>query len=140
MTVKVPTFCGWNVEASSQQLAAPVFYCNLSSLNRITCFCQVYTRHFILLKYGTLDQYESYFSAPTGYENVSAFTSNCLLHPFWVELLWWKVKAHLKIILEKSYIDLFQIKKEKAKTEPENPIKILKVCVEYRAGFLAQLC
>lgn len=49
-----------------------------------------------------------------------------------------KVKAHLKSILEKGCTDVFQIKKkEKAKTELGNPIKILKVSVAYRAGFLA---
>jgi len=50
-----------------------MFYCNLSSLKRITCFCQVNTRHFILLECRTLGGSESYFSAPTRYERFLDF-------------------------------------------------------------------
>lgn len=48
-------------------------------------------------------------------------------------MLWGKCKTHLKSILEKGCTDLFQIKKQKAKTELGNSIKILKVYVEYTA-------
>lgn len=73
MTIKVPTFCGWNVEVSSQQWVAQMFYCNLSSLNGITCFCQVNTNHPILLKYRTAGQYKSCLSVRTGYERFLNF-------------------------------------------------------------------
>lgn len=62
MTIKVPTFCGWNVEVSSQQWVAQMFYYNLSSLNGITCFCQVNASHPILLTYRRAGQYKSYLS------------------------------------------------------------------------------